>query len=65
MYNNDYEKEKYGQVLTIKEVMDYLKMGKNSVYELVQSGELACFKIGRVYRIPLKAVQEYLEQATC
>jgi len=65
MYYDDYEKDKYGQVLTVKEVMNYLKMGKNSVYELLQSGEIGYFKIGKVYRIPLKAVQAYLDQAIC
>lgn len=65
MYNNAYEKDKYGEVLTVKEVMNYLKMGKNSVYGLLQSGELPSFKIGKVYRVPLSSVQEYLEQAVC
>lgn len=65
MYNDDYEKNKYGQVLTVKDVMNFLKMGKNSVYALLQSGELAHYKIGKVYRIPLSSVQQYLEDVTC
>lgn len=65
MFEDNFEKNKYGQVLTVKEVMDYLKMGKNSVYALLQSGELAHYKIGKVYRIPLSSVQQYLEDVTC
>ncbi|MDE7327865.1 MAG: helix-turn-helix domain-containing protein [Lachnospiraceae bacterium] len=35
-------------------------MGKNRVYELLGKGILKGFRIGRVWKIPREAVQEYI-----
>lgn len=51
---------RYDDVMTVEEVMDYLAMGKNSVYNLLKNGELTFFKIGRKYRITKKSVQAYV-----
>lgn len=37
---------------TPEEVADILKVNKNTVYELIKSGEISAKKLGRVYRIP-------------
>lgn len=51
---------KYDEIMTVEQVMDYLAMGKNSVYNLLKNGELAFFKVGRKYRITKKSVQAYV-----
>lgn len=51
---------KYDEIMTVEQVMDYLAMGKNSVYNLLKNGELTFFKVGRKYRITKKSVQAYV-----
>ena len=51
---------KYDDVFTIKDLMDYLAIGKNKAYELVNSGEIPSFRIGRVIKIPKDAVRAYI-----
>ena len=55
MFNDDYE------ILTIDEVMDYLNTGRNSVYKLLISGKLKGFRIGRVWKIPKKSLDKYID----
>ena len=50
----------YDDVLTVKGLMDYLAIGKNTAYELLQSGKIKYFKIGRTYKIPKDSLREYL-----
>lgn len=40
------------ELLTVDEVMEVLCLGKNTVYNLLRSGELRGIKFGRVWRIP-------------
>ena len=55
MDNND--------ILRSEDVMEYLNIGKNTIYGLLQSGELKAFRIGKLWKIPRKAVEEYVERA--
>lgn len=50
----------YRDILTVYDVAEILYIGKNRAYELLASGELKGFKIGRVWKIPKEAVQEYI-----
>ena len=56
MFDNEYD------ILTPEEVMDYLNIGKNSVYTLLNSGELKGFRIGRNWKIPRKALDLYVDK---
>ena len=49
-------------VMSIEELISYLDIGKTTAYRLMRSGEIKVFKIGRIYKIPRKSVEEYLEQ---
>ena len=51
---------KYDEVFTIKDLMDYLAIGRNKAYELVNSGEIPSFRIGRGIKIPKDGVREYV-----
>jgi excisionase family DNA binding protein len=44
------------EYLTKKELMEELKMSKNTVYRLLQSGKLPAVKIGNEWRISRKAL---------
>ncbi len=64
--NNDNENQEYCQdyptVMTVKEVMELLYIGKNKIYELLGTGELRGFRIGRMWRIKGDSVDEYINK---
>ncbi|WP_372725152.1 helix-turn-helix domain-containing protein [Immundisolibacter sp.] len=39
-----------GEILTLDDVAVYLKAGKQTVYRLVQRGEIPAFKLGGTWR---------------
>ena len=47
-------------IMRLEEVMQYLDIGKNTLYGLLKSGELNAFKIGKVWKIPKKSLEEYV-----
>lgn len=65
MYREDYfdRKEKRLEqytILTPLDVMDILGIGKNSAYELLNSGKLRGFRVGRSWRITADALEEFM-----
>ena len=46
--------------LTVAEVAALMRVSKMTVYRLVHSGELASVRVGRSFRVPERAVHEYL-----
>lgn len=40
------------KIYTPEQVAEILQLSKNTVYELIQRGEIIAKKIGKVYRIP-------------
>ncbi len=50
----------YDDIMVVSDVAKILYIGKNRVYELLESGDLKGFRIGRVWKIPREAVQEYI-----
>ena len=49
--------------LTVQEVAALMRVSKMTVYRLVHSGELASVRVGRSFRVPEKAVNDYLRGA--
>jgi excisionase family DNA binding protein len=49
--------------LTVAEVAAVMRVSKMTVYRLVHSGELASVRVGRSFRVPERAVNEYLRGA--
>ncbi len=49
-------------LLTPEEAARMLGCGRTYVYGLIASGELESVKVGRLRRVPLAAVQAYVEQ---
>jgi len=56
------ELDRYYDVLTVEDLMEYLYIGRSSAYKLLKSGKIKAVKIGRIYRIPRQAVTEYLSK---
>ena len=52
--------EHHEDILTVPDVAETLYIGKNRVYELLQSGELKGFRIGRIWKIPKESIIEYI-----
>lgn len=48
-------------VLLPREVMDYLACGKSKFYQLVHSGELKAFRVGKQWRV----TREELKRFSC
>jgi excisionase family DNA binding protein len=48
------------KLLDIKDVMTILKIGRNSVYNLMNSGDLKSFKVGGAVRFKARTVEEYV-----
>jgi excisionase family DNA binding protein len=48
-------------LLTVPQVCQRMQCGKRGLYQLINSGELASVKIGGVRRIPVSAVEDFLE----
>lgn len=55
---------KYNDILTVEELCEVLRIGKNTAYKLLKSGEIKSVKIGKIYKIPKKSVRKYLEKNT-
>ena len=49
--------------LTVQEVAAVMRVSKMTVYRLVHSGELASVRVGRSFRVPERAVHDYLRGA--
>ena len=50
----------YSDILSVPDVAEALSIGKNRVYELLENKTIKGFRIGRVWKIPKAAVQEYI-----
>jgi excisionase family DNA binding protein len=49
--------------LTVAEVAAMMLVSKMTVYRLVHGGELSAVRVGRSFRVPERAVQDYLRDA--
>ena len=47
-------------VLTIREMMDMLAIGKNTAYKLIREGKVKSFRLANSYKILRKSVEEYI-----
>ena len=44
------------KVYTPEQVADMLQLSKNTIYDLINRGEIVAKKIGKVYRIPASSI---------
>ena len=53
--------EDMAEALTIAEVSERLRVNRRTVYALISRGELRAKRVGRVWRVPKRALLDYLE----
>lgn len=49
--------------LTVAEVAKIMRVSKMTVYRMVHSGELPAVRVGRSFRVPENAVEDYLRDS--
>ena len=49
------------KIYTVSDLMDILKIGKNTAYSLIKSGKFPVIKIKSCYRIPVAPFHKWLE----
>ena len=46
--------------LTTEEVLEYLQVNLRTVYRLIKAGKIPAVRVGRSFRVPEQAVNDYL-----
>lgn len=49
-------------LITVDELCEFLMIGKNAAYHLLQSGKIKCFRIGRIWKIPRESLDKYIRE---
>lgn len=57
-----YKLDEYGDILSPKDVHDILGIGYNKTYELLKTGAIENFKIGRERKIPKHCLKNYINR---
>lgn len=52
----------YGDLLTVEELCEALLIGKNTAYEILNSGQLRAFREGSRWKIPRESVALYIKK---
>lgn len=52
------------EILTIREVADYLKVTERTLYRLVQEGKLPAFKVGNSWRLRRADIDAWIGEQT-
>ena len=56
--------QQYDDVMTVDEVAEALKIGKNALYGLLNSGRLRGYRNGRSWRVPRESLAAYIREQT-
>jgi excisionase family DNA binding protein len=49
--------------LTVAEVAGLMRVSRMTVYRLVHAGQLPAIRVGKSFRVPERAVHDYLRQS--
>ena len=52
-----------GEMLTVAEVAERLRVSKMSIYRLIEGGDLPSLRVGRSFRVEAAELDAYLERA--
>lgn len=52
------------QIYSVKDLQQLLCVSHNTAYALVRSGQIRSIRIGRIYKIPKEAVDEFLRKTS-
>ena len=53
--------ERYADVITVKELCELLKIGKNTAYDLIHSGQIESVYVKRQIRIAKASVIQFIK----
>ncbi len=56
--------EYYDLLITPEEAAEMLGIGMNTMYKLLGNGQIRAMRIGRFWKIPKRAIQEFIIQET-
>ncbi len=54
--------EEYQDILTVDEACEAMRMGYNAIYEILKSGQLKAYRVGRRWRIPKSAILKFISE---
>ena len=54
--------DSYPDVVSVDEIQEMLRIGKNAVYQLLKEGTIRSIKVGKRYIVPKKFIIEFLSQ---
>ena len=54
----------FESLLTPEDVAEILNIGMNSCYKLLNSGKIKAMRIGRIWKIPKRSVQDFISIET-
>jgi len=57
------EKAMTDEILTLKEVAEYLKLAEKTAYRLAAEGKLPGFKVGGSWRFKQSDIEKWIEQS--
>lgn len=60
LYGDEKERRYDEDIITVREMMDMLAIGKNTAYKLIREGKIKSFRLGNSYKILRKSVTEYI-----
>lgn len=52
----------YCDIVTVEELCEMLRIGRNKAYELLRTGQIKAFQSGRLWIIPKEAVVEFVRK---
>ena len=50
------------QVMTVKEIAEYLDVHPMTIYKYVQEGKIPAFKIGASWRIRIESIKKWMQE---
>lgn len=56
--------EQYNDIVTIEEMSEMMEIGRNCAYNLLKSKKVKAFRNGRSWRIPKRAIIDYIIQSS-
>ena len=52
--------ENYGELITLDRLQEILSIGRNTAYDLLRTKKIKAIKIGKLWRIPKKSIEDYI-----
>lgn len=52
----------YPDIVSIKQMMAMLNIGRNTAYSLINTNQIKSIKIGRIHKIPKTNIIKYIEK---